>query len=100
MRDRRGGRMSEMAIGPSLSFPLLCVDAGGIRLKRLLARLEGLLGRRPAVRAEDVALSHLREPVPQLDQVDLVLLKLRVGEVVLVVFLLHLAKEVRALVDD
>jgi drug/metabolite transporter (DMT)-like permease len=100
MRDRRCGRMSELAIGPSLSFPFLGVDAAGVRLERLLARVKGLLGRRPAVRAEDVALGHLREPVPQLDQVDLVLLKLRVGEVVLVVFLLHLAKEVRALVDD
>src|ERR1700734_2603509 len=73
-RDGRYGLMSEMAIGPSLSFSFLGVDAGGIRLERLLARGKGLLGRRPAVRAEDVAVGHLGEPVPQLNQVDLVLL--------------------------
>src|SRR5580700_1615175 len=84
----------------SLSLRLLGVHPGGVRLERLLALLEGLLAGRPPAGAEDIPLDDLREPVPELDQVDLVLLELGVGEVVLVVLLLHLPEEVLALVHD
>src|SRR5487761_234143 len=84
----------------SLSLRLLGVHPGRVRLERLLALLEGLLAGRPPAGAEDIPLDDLREPVPELDEVDLVLLELGVGEVVLVVLLLDLHEEVRALVDD
>src|ERR1700728_1015440 len=48
--------------------------------------------------AEGVALAHSFQPVLQLDEVDLVLLELGVGEVGLVGLLLHLPEEVMALV--
>src|SRR5262249_48055317 len=61
--------MSEM----SFPLPLLGVNPGRVRLEHLLAGLERPLGGRPPISAEGVALDHLREPVPQLHQVDLVL---------------------------
>ena len=85
---------------PSLSLRLLGVDPGRIGLERLLALVEELLAGGPSAGAEGIPLDDLRQPVPQLDQVDLVLLELGVGEVVLVVLLLHLPEEVLALVDD
>src|SRR5579863_6522434 len=91
---------SDPGAAPSLSLRLLGVDPGRVRLERLLALVEGLLAGPPAAGAEDVPLDDLREPVPQLDEVDLVLLEFGVGEVVLVVLLQHLPQEVLALVDD
>src|SRR6478609_898993 len=95
---RAGGR--PMAQASSLPFCLLGVDPGRVRLERLLALVQELLASRPPARAEEIPFDDLREPVLELDQVDLVLLKLSVGEVVLVVLLLHLPEEVLALVDD
>src|ERR1700721_1531362 len=86
------------ATAPSLSLRLLGVDPGRVSLKRLLALLEELLAGRPPAGAEDVTLDDLREPVPELDEVDLVLLKLGVGEVRIVVLLLHLPQAAPALV--
>src|SRR3984957_19492749 len=91
---------AESSAGTSLPLRLLSVDPGRVRLERLLALVEELLAGLPAAGAEDVPVDDLREPVAQLDQVDLVLLELGVGEVVLVVLLLHLPQEVLALVDD
>src|ERR1700684_3297640 len=85
---------------PSLPLRLLGVDPGRVRLERLIALVEELLAGFPAAGAEDVPVDDLREPVPQLDQVDLVLLALGVGDVVLVVLLLHLPEEVLPLVDE
>src|ERR1700761_750595 len=85
---------------PSVPLGLLGVDPGRVRLKRLLAPLEGPLARRLPAGAEHIPLDDLREPVPELDEVHLVLLKLGVSEVVLVVLLLELPQEVLALVDD
>src|ERR1700741_2866054 len=84
----------------SLSFRLLGVDPCRVGLERLLALLEVPLAGRPPAAAEPTPLDDLREPVLELDEVDLVLLKLGVGEVVLVVLLLDLPQEVLALVDD
>src|SRR5258708_39039784 len=92
--------MTMVTAEPSLSLRLLGVDPRGIRLERLLALVEDLLTGRPLTGAEDIPLHDLGEPVPQLDQVDLVLLELGVGEVVLVVLFLQLPEEVLALVDD
>src|ERR1700742_2845477 len=84
----------------SLSLGLLGVDPGRVRLKRQLALLEELLAGRPPAGAEYIPLDDLHEPVLELDEVDLVLLKLGVGEVVLGVLLLELPEEILALVDD
>src|ERR1700733_656407 len=92
--------MTMVTAEPSLSLRLLGVDPGRIRLERLLALVEELFAGRPAAGAEGVPLDDLGEPVSQLDQVDLVLLQLGVGEVVRVPLLLHLPEEVLALVDD
>src|SRR5580704_17139374 len=99
-RRREMRTMTVVTAGPSLSLRLLGVDPSRICLKRLLALLQKLFAGRPPAGAEGIPLDDLREPVPQLDQVNLVLLKLGVGEVVLVVLLLHLPEEVLALVDD
>src|SRR5580693_9526164 len=84
----------------SLPLRLLGVDPGGVGLERLLAPVEELLAGGATAGAEDIPVDDLREPVPELDEVDLVLLELGVSEVVLVVLLLHLPQEVLALVDD
>src|SRR5215469_13259402 len=73
---------------------------GCVGFQRLLAFLDRLFRRVPPVGAEDVAVAHLGEPVAQLDQVDLVLLELGVGEVAGCVLLHHLGKEVLAAVHD
>ena len=67
----------------SVALRFLGVNPGRIGFKGELALLDRLLGRLPAVRVERVTLSHLGEPVAQLDQVDLVLLEFGVSEVVL-----------------
>src|ERR1700739_4259133 len=87
-------------VAPSVTLGLLGVAPGGVRLKRLLAVLEGPLAGRLSAGTERIPLDDLRVPVPELDEVHLVLLKLGVGEVVLVVLLLKLPQEVLALVDD
>src|ERR1700691_1174586 len=93
------GRKERDVSRQSGTLRLLGVYPGGVRLQRLLAPLEGLFRGLPPVGVEDVALPHLGEPVAQLDEVDLVFLELRVGEVVLGVLLLHLLEEILAAVD-
>src|SRR6185312_10166347 len=83
----------------SLPLGLLGIDPGRVRLERQLALLEELLAGRPPAGAEDIPLDDLRKPVLELDEVDLVLLKLGVGEVVVVVLLLDLPEDVLAVVD-
>src|SRR5262249_48782165 len=78
----------------------LRVHPSRVGLQRLLALGDPFLRRLQASRAEDVALADPFQPVLQLDQVDLVLLQLGVGEVIGVVLLIQLREEVLALVQD
>jgi hypothetical protein len=59
--------------GLSRSIRLLGVDPSRIRFERLLTLLEELLAKRPPASSEDIPGDDLRKPLPQLDQVDLVL---------------------------
>src|SRR6202046_3048 len=86
--------------GRSVAVFFFRVDPRRVVVQRLLAGLEGLLRLGAAGRAERGPRPHPGEPGPQLDQIDLVLLELGVGEVVGHVLLLHLAQEVLAAVDD
>src|SRR6185437_1132419 len=86
--------------GRSVAFLVRRVHAGGVVVQRLLAGLQCLLRLRAPAGAERIALAHPGEPIPQLDEIDLVLLKLRVGEVIRQVFLFHLGQEILAAVHD